>query len=142
MGAALLFILLGAGGHAVAALVQDGNPGRGGETLEIKSLLSRERTTVIDFYSPYCYPCVQMTPLLEKLAAAKPEVLFVRLDINRPAVRGIDWQSPLAQQYRLRSVPYFMIFNPQGQLVAEGTAARRMIQGWLQKTGVKQQTGK
>jgi thiol-disulfide isomerase/thioredoxin len=142
MGAALLWALLGAGVHTAAAQVQDGNAGRGGETLEIKSLLGRGRTTVIDFYSPYCHPCMQMAPILEKLAAAMPEVLFVRVNINRPAARGIDWQSPLVQQYRIRAVPYFMIFNPQEKLVAEGSAARRMIWGWLQKTGVKQQTGK
>jgi len=142
IGAALILTLLGGGGHTASAQVQDGNPGRGGEALEIKSLLSRERTTVIDFYSPYCYPCVQMTPLLEKLAAGMPEVLFVRVNINRPEVRGIDWKSPLVQQYRIRSVPSFMIFNPQGKLVAEGPAARRLIQEWLQKTGMGRQTGK
>jgi hypothetical protein len=71
-----------------------------------------------------------------------PEVLFVRVNINRPEVRGIDWQSPLVQQYRIRSVPYFMIFNPRGKLVAEGPAAHRMIQEWLQKTGMRRQTGK
>jgi hypothetical protein len=45
------------------------------------------------------------------------------------------------QQYRIKSVPHFMIFNPREKLVAEGTAARQMIRGWLQKTGVEQQTG-
>ena len=142
IGAALIWTLLGVGAHPAAAQVQDGNPGRGGETLEIKSLLSRDRTTAIDFFSPYCYPCVQMVPLLEKLAARMPEVVFVRVNINRPEVKGIDWKSPLVQQYRLRSVPYFMIFNPQGKVVAEGPAARQMIQGWLQKAGLEQQTGK
>lgn len=142
IGGALIWTLLGAGVHPAAAQMQDGNPGRGGETLEIKSLLSRDRTTVIDFYSPYCYPCVQMVPILEKLATRLPEVMFVRLNINRPEVKGIDWQSPLVQQYRIKSVPYFMIFNPQGELVAEGTAARQMLRGWLQKAGLVQQTGK
>jgi thioredoxin 1 len=142
IGAALIWTLLGAGVHPAAAQVQDGNPGRGGETLEIKSLLSRDRTTVIDFYSPYCYPCVQMAPMLEKLAARLPEVMFVRLNINRPEVKGIDWQSPLVRQYRIGSVPYFMIFNSQGKLVAESKAARQMLQGWLQKAGMEQQPRK
>jgi len=142
IGAALIWTLLGVGGHPAAAQVQDGNPGRGGEALEIKSLLSRDRTTAIDFFSPYCYPCVQMVPVLEKLAARMPEVTFIRLNINRPEVKGIDWKSPLVQQYRIRSVPYFMIFNSQGKLVSEGTAARQMIQGWLQNAGLGQQTGK
>ena len=139
---AVLIWTLGIGVYAAGAQVQEGNPGRGGEVLEIKSLLGRDRTTAIDFYSPYCYPCMQMAPVLEKLAARMPEVRFVRLNIDRPGVKGIDWKSPLVQQYRIKSVPYFMIFDPRGKLVAEGTAARQMISGWLQKSGVEQQTGK
>ncbi len=136
IGAAVVWALLGVGAYPAAAQVQEGNSGRGGETLAIQSLLSRDRTTAIDFYSPYCYPCVKMAPLLEKLAARMPEVQFIRLNINRPAVRGIDWQSPLVQQYHIRSVPYFMIFDPRGKLVAEGPAAHRLIKGWLQKAGL------
>ena len=136
IGAVLVWVFLGAGVYPAAAQVQDGNTGRGGETLEIRSLLSRDRTTAIDFYSPYCYPCMQMAPVMEKLAARMPEVQFVRLNINRATVQGIDWKSPLVQQYRIKSVPYFMIFDSRGQLVAEGTAARQMIQGWLQKSGL------
>ncbi len=142
MGGILVWTLLIAGFHPAAAQVQDGNPSRGGETLEIKPFLSRDRTTVIDFYSPYCYPCVQMLPYLEKLASRLPEAVFVRVNINRPEVKGIDWKSPLARQYRLKSVPYYMIFSPQGKLVAEGVAARNMIKEWLQKTGVEPQAGK
>lgn len=136
IGAVLVWVFLGAGGYPAAAQVQEGNAGRGGETLEIRSLLGRDRATAIDFYSPYCYPCMQMAPVMEKLAARMPEVQFVRLNINRQGVNGIDWKSPLVQQYRIRSVPYFMIFDSQGKLVAEGAAARQMIQGWLQKAGL------
>ena len=142
IGLALVWTLLGAGYYPAAAQVREGNPNRGGETLDKKNLLDRSRTTAIDFYSPYCYPCVQMAPILEQLAARLPEVQFVRVNINRPEAKGIDWKSPLAQQYRIKSVPYFMVFDPQGNLVAEGSAARKMIQGWLQKTGVGQEVGK
>jgi thiol-disulfide isomerase/thioredoxin len=137
IGGVLLWTIL-AGGCQLsgASPVLDGNPGRGGETLEIKTLLSQGRTTAVDFYSPYCQPCVQMAPVLEKLAARMPEIAFVKLNINRKEVRGIDWRSPLAQQYRLKSVPYFMIFDPRGRLVAEGPEAQKMIKDWLQKAGL------
>ncbi len=136
MGAVLVWACLAAGAYPAAAQVQDGNAGREGETLEIRSILSRDRTTAIDFYSPYCYPCMQLAPVMEKLAARMPEVQFVRLNINRPAVKGIDWQSPLVQQYHIKYVPYFMIFDSRGKLVAEGAAARQMIKDWLQKAGL------
>jgi hypothetical protein len=79
---------------------------------------------------------------MEKLAARMPEIAFVKLNINRPQVQGIDWRSPLAQQYRLKSVPYFMIFNPQGKVVAKGPEAQKMIKDWLQKAGLAPQAGK
>jgi thiol-disulfide isomerase/thioredoxin len=139
---ALIWAGLSGGVCPAAAQVQDGNPGRGGETLEIKAILSRDRTTAIEFYSPYCPPCVKMAPILEQLAARLPEVMFVRVNLNRPGVQAIDWKSPLARQYRIKSIPYFMIFNSQGMLAAEGPAARKTIQDWKQKTGVGRQVGK
>ena len=142
IGGALVWALWGPGSHPAAAQVREGNSGRGGETLEIKNLLDRSRTTAIDFSSPYCPPCVRLAPLLEQLAARLPEVAFVKVNINRREVQGIDWKSPLAQQYRIRSVPYFMIFDPQGKLVAQGMEAWKTIEGWLQKTGVGQEGGK
>jgi thiol-disulfide isomerase/thioredoxin len=139
---ALLWVWLSLGVQPAAAQVKDGNPGRGGETLAIKAVLDRNHTTAVDFYSPYCPPCVMIAPLLEQLAARLPEVTFVRVNINRPEAQAIDWKSPLARQYRIRSIPHFMIFDAQGKLVVEGPAASRMIQSWMEKTGVGRQPGK
>lgn len=135
-GGALAVIMLAAGLHPALAQVRDGNPGRSGQTLEIKPLLGQTRTTVFDFYSPYCPPCMQLAPLMEKLAAKRPEVTFVKVNINRPEVKGIDWKSPLAQQYGIKSVPCFMIFDSQGKLKAEGNEARKTVTDWLQKAGL------
>ena len=61
----------------------------------------------------------------------KPKVL--KFDINRKGVQGIDWGSPLARQYGLESVPSFKIFDPQGQLRAEGQEAYTMVVQLLMK---------
>jgi len=139
---ALFWTILAGGCQLSASPVKEGNPGRGGETLDIKPLLSQGRTTIFDFYSPYCQPCMKMAPILEKLAARMPEIAIVKLNINRPQVRGIDWRSPLSLQYRLKSVPHFMIFNPHGELVAEGPEAQGMVKDWLQKAGLIPQSGR
>ncbi|RJR45989.1 MAG: thioredoxin [Deltaproteobacteria bacterium] len=142
VGGVLLWAACAGGGLAAETKVLDGNPGRGGETLDLKPLLSRDHATVVDFYSPYCPPCVQVAPLLDELAKRKPETVFVKLNINRPQVRGIDWKSPLTQQYRLKSVPYFMIFKPEGKLAAEGPEAQKIIIDWLQKAELLPKSGK
>lgn len=114
----------------------DANRGNTGQPLDVKSLVVRGKTTVVDFYSPFCPPCMYLAPLLARLGESRPEMSIQRVNINRPEVNGIDWRSPLAQQYQIRSVPYFMIFNPRGQLLAQGREAFEMVQRWLQEAGL------
>jgi len=133
--AALLSLLCLSSG-AWAGAVADANAGRGGETLDVKSLPTKGATTLIDFYSPYCPPCVQLAPIMEKLAAKRPDLAIQKVNINRPEVKGIDWLSPLAQQFRIRQVPYFMIFSPKGKLLAQGRDAKDQVIRWLQEAGL------
>jgi hypothetical protein len=54
-------------------------------------------------------------------------VAVVKVDINRPDHRGIDWKSPVAGQYKLQSVPQFKVIGPDGKLLAEGDAAYDLV---------------
>lgn len=126
---ALIFAVLLLQGPATAGEIQEANPGRGGEPLDIKTLAVPGRTTVIEFYSPYCpYHKKYAAPLLEQVAQRRPDLVIKMVNINRPGVRGIDFKSPLAQQYQIPSVSHFMILNPEGKLVAEGKAADHWLQ--------------
>ena len=133
--AALLALALISSG-AGAGTLADANSGNPGQTLEINSLLVKGKTTVIDFYSPFCPPCVRLAPLMADLAKKRPDLAIKKVNINRPGVNGIDWRSPLAQQYQIRQVPYFMIFNPQGQRVAQGREAVETVERWLREAGL------
>ena len=124
--------------EAWAGAVADANAGNPGQTLDVKSLSVKGKTTVIDFYSPFCPPCVRLAPIMAQLAAKRPDLAIKKVNINRPQVNGIDWRSPLAQQYQIRQVPYFMIFNPQGQPVAQGRDAVETVGGWLKDAGLMQ----
>ena len=135
--AALLSLALLSSG-AWAGEIADANAGHAGQALNVKSLLVKGKTTVIDFYSPFCPPCVRLAPLMAKLAKKRPDLAIKKVNINRPGVNGIDWRSPLAQQYQIRQVPFFMIFNPQGQPVAQGREATETVGGWLQEAGLMQ----
>jgi thiol-disulfide isomerase/thioredoxin len=132
---ALLVLALFSSGAWAGALA-DANPNNPGESLDINSLVVKGKTTVIDFYSAFCPPCVRLAPLMAKLAKKRPDLAIKKVDINRKGVNGIDWRSPLAQQYQIRQVPFFMIFNPQGQPVAQGREATETVGGWLQEAGL------
>ena len=73
---------------------------------------------------------------MAKLAAKRPDLAIKKVNINRPGVQGIDWRSPLAQQYGIRQVPYFMIFDPEGKLAAQGGGATEQVGGWLREAGL------
>ena len=62
---------------------------------------------VVQFWAPWCGPCKQIGPLLEKVvAAAKGKVKMVRVNI--------DENQQIAQQMRVQSVPtVFGFFNGQ-----------------------------
>jgi thioredoxin 1 len=95
---------------------------------------------VVDFYSQYCPPCMAIAPLMEQLAQKRSDLAIKKLSIQRPEVSGkIDWQSPLAQQLGLRSIPSFMVFNQNGELAAQGDVARKQVVDWLKEAGLLKQ---
>jgi len=93
------------------------------------------KITIFDFYSKYCPPCVRFSPLLDKLHAKRDDLAVVKVDINRAGIKGIDWKSPVAQQYNLNSIPHIKIYGADGKLMAEGDKARSMALKWLGAIG-------
>jgi len=64
---------------------------------------------------------------LERLTAARPDIIVRSFNVNRKGVDGIDWESPLVAEYRIRSLPYLEIFNEKGVLIAEGNSAKKQV---------------
>ena len=58
---------------------------------------------VIDFWAPWCGPCKQMTPVIEKLAQEQPDLTIGKLDI--------DEAKEIAQDYNVLSIPTVIIFK-------------------------------
>lgn len=102
-----------------------------GQKVELTDFLIKDRTTLFEFTSEYCPPCRAYADPLYQLHRRRSGLAVVKVDINRPEVHRIDWQSPVAEQYELRAIPYFKIYGPDGKLVAEGQAARQMVDDWI-----------
>lgn len=102
-----------------------------GQAVDLAQERDPGRTTVFDFTSEYCPPCRRIAPYLEKLHDSRADVAVVKVDINRPDVRGIDWGSPTARQFGLQQIPHFKVMNPEGVLIAEGNVAWDLVVKWI-----------
>src|SRR5690349_1834218 len=68
---------------------------------------SKRRAVLVDFWAPWCGPCKQLTPVLEKVVkAAKGKAKLVKMNIDEhPAVF-----QQLSQQMGIQSIPAVIAF--------------------------------
>jgi thioredoxin 1 len=103
-----------------------------GQEIDLAKELVPGKTCIVDFFSVFCGPCMQIAPYLEQLVDSRDDLFLVKVDINRPDQKGIDWASPTAQQFKLQSIPALAVYDGEGKLVAEGDAGRDKVFEMLQ----------
>lgn len=108
-----------------------------GERIRLEDHLVSGKTVIFDFYSDGCPPCRRLSPILSKLAEKRADIALVKVDINRPGSGGIDWQSPVAQQFELNSIPHLKVYSPEGKLEAEGDAAMEIVGRMIDAEGIR-----
>lgn len=72
-------------------------------------VLNADIPVLVDFYADWCGPCKMMMPIVEKIA----EEYSGKLKVGKC---NTDENMPVAQKYRISSIPTFMIFK-EGQPV-------------------------
>ena len=66
-------------------------------------VLESDAPVVVDFTAAWCPPCRVMSPILDELAEERPDVRFVKLDVDA----NVD----TAVRYGVLSMPTFMVFR-------------------------------
>ena len=69
-----------------------------------QEVLKSSLPVIVDFWAPWCAPCLAMAPVLENLAQEQGDKLKV-------AKVNVDEQPELAAQYQIRSIPTLFIFD-------------------------------
>lgn len=109
------------------------------EVFTLSSL--KGKIVLIDFWATWCGPCIKEQPellslyneIIEKEGADKFEILGVSLDRDKEEwVRGIEkftipwpqvsdlkfWRSQAAKDYNLQSIPFNVILDKEGRIIA------------------------
>jgi thioredoxin 1 len=78
-------------------------------------VLESDAPVVVDFHAAWCPPCRVMSPILAELAEERPDVRFVKIDVDENAETAV--------RYGVLSMPTFLVFR-DGEPVLKLVGAR------------------
>ncbi|KOO11673.1 thioredoxin, partial [Vibrio xuii] len=109
-------------GKCQAALL-DGAPIEGTE-LNLDAILQSDQPVVIDFWAPWCNPCVGFAPVFSDVAEERSQIVrFVKVDTES--------QQNIAAKYQIRSIPTVMVFkNGKRVDVINGALPKGQFNQW------------
>ena len=91
-----------------------------GQDFNFQSYFTRERVSIVYFYADWCPACRGLNPVMDAVNAQIPDMQVLFMNIG-------DWNTPVTRQYNVRSVPYLIIYDKDGSLVAEGRNAKTWL---------------
>lgn len=91
----------------------------------LDALLCGAIPVVLDFWAPWCSPCVGFAPVFKEVAKERDgEVRFLKIDSEANQL--------LAGKYQIRSIPTIMLFkNGKRVDMLNGALAKEQFNAWL-----------
>ena len=77
-----------------------------------QEVLNSEKPVLLDFWAPWCGPCRMVAPVLEEIAAERPDIKVCKINV--------DEEMDLASTFRVVSIPTLVVMQ-------HGMEADRMV---------------
>ena len=80
-----------------------------------EEVLNSEKPVLLDFWAPWCAPCRMVSPVLDEIAAERPDVKVCKVNI--------DEEYDLASRFKVVSIPTLMVMQ-NGKMEDRAIGAR------------------
>lgn len=80
-----------------------------------QEVLRADHPVLLDFWASWCAPCRMVGPILEEIAAERPDVKVGKINV--------DEQPELAAQFQVMSIPTLLVIK-NGKIVNQSVGAR------------------
>ncbi len=108
------------------------NEDKPGTPVEVREYLVPGKHTIVGYLSAYDDHSLDIEPKLLKLTEQRNDLAVRIVDVNRPEFKAVDWESPIVQELRIQSLPYFEIYDPAQEMRAHGRPAYEQVAQWIQ----------
>lgn len=94
-----------------------------------KDTIEKNAFVIVDFWAPWCSPCVSFTPIFEEAAAANPDIVF--------GMVNTETDNEIAEYFNVDKIPGIMVVRDQASILAQvgelGAPALAEIISWARQ---------